>query len=125
MRLEARARKRRAPGLTSLIDVIFLLLMFFMLASTFSVYQRLDITSGTSGRGDIKQSPVLIRVGAEGKLDIGGQPMEFSLLEQRLADLDKERSIAVMPRTDANVQDVVLVLERLKALQLNATLVGQ
>ncbi|WP_319529806.1 biopolymer transporter ExbD [uncultured Cohaesibacter sp.] len=30
-------------GLTSLIDVIFLLLLFFMLSSTFSKYSQLDL----------------------------------------------------------------------------------
>ena len=40
--MQFKARVRRKPvGLTSLIDVIFLLLLFFMLASSFTRYWRM------------------------------------------------------------------------------------
>jgi len=39
-----RARRRKAMSMTSLIDVIFLLLLFFMLSSTFSRYSEIEMT---------------------------------------------------------------------------------
>ena len=44
MRIDAAAvRKRKPLSLTSLIDVIFLLLLFFMLTSTFTRFARVEI----------------------------------------------------------------------------------
>ncbi|MFV0243840.1 MAG: biopolymer transporter ExbD [Qingshengfaniella sp.] len=43
------ARRRRRLQVTSLIDVIFLLLLFFMLSSTFSRYTELPLAMGGAG----------------------------------------------------------------------------
>ena len=44
MRFERPSRRRRGPGLTPLIDVVFLLLVFFMLASRFDREALLPLT---------------------------------------------------------------------------------
>ena len=48
MRIEAPARIRRPLPLIPLVDVVFLLLMFFMLSSTFSKFGSLMLASGAS-----------------------------------------------------------------------------
>lgn len=42
-----RVRRRSRITITSLIDVIFLLLLFFMLASTFSKFSEVELTSAS------------------------------------------------------------------------------
>jgi len=66
MALEARFRRRRL-ALTSLIDVIFLLLLFFMLSSTFSKFSAIELSAAGSGRAvpAPETSPVFIRLGAD------------------------------------------------------------
>lgn len=49
-----RVRNRRRASITSLIDVIFLLLLFFMLASTFSKFSEIDVAVASAS--DIGQS---------------------------------------------------------------------
>jgi biopolymer transport protein ExbD len=44
-----RSFRRRALSLTPLVDVIFLLLLFFMLTSTFSRYGEIEISAATAG----------------------------------------------------------------------------
>ena len=44
------ANRRRALSMTSLIDVIFLLLLFFMLSSTFSKFAEVELAS-VNGQG--------------------------------------------------------------------------
>lgn len=47
-----RVRVRRRASITSLIDVIFLLLLFFMLASTFSKFSEIDVAvANATGSG--------------------------------------------------------------------------
>jgi len=108
MRFKARP-KRRAVGLTSLIDVIFLLLLFFMLASSFTRYQSLDVSSGGEGGGaDVK--PAYLRVHSAEKLDLNGQPLTMSGMEERFSELEKETLIAIWSGPEANVQNVVDVM---------------
>ncbi|MFC6760360.1 ExbD/TolR family protein [Sulfitobacter porphyrae] len=44
------ARPRRRPGLTPMIDVVFLLLVFFMLASRFGQDRALPLSAGAAQR---------------------------------------------------------------------------
>ncbi|GHB45564.1 biopolymer transporter ExbD [Pseudovibrio japonicus] len=126
MRLSTAPKRSRAPGLTSLIDVIFLLLMFFMLASTFSIYQRLDVTSGAEGAGQMERSPILLQVFAEGQLSLNGERVDIGALISSLEDdgIEKARPVALIPARDSTVQDVVNALEQLKAAGWSATIVA-
>ena len=51
MRVDTPRFARRRLGLTPLIDVIFLLLLFFMLSSTFSRFSQVPVEGGAAGGG--------------------------------------------------------------------------
>lgn len=115
MRIERPARKRNYISLTPLIDVVFLLLVFFMLASTFLRYTGFDISGGRSGAvhsADVNDL-VLVRVKGGSDIDVNGKPVELGQLRSELTSLSdgKKLKVAVKPVEDANVQDVVDVIE--------------
>ncbi|MDX5592421.1 biopolymer transporter ExbD [Pseudovibrio sp. SPO723] len=126
MQLGNTRRRSRAPSLTSLIDVIFLLLMFFMLASTFSIYQRLDVSSGASGESEHAQKPVIIRVQNAELVVVDGIEVSAEGLGAHLAEMDLATTqlIAVLPESESVVQDVVSVLELVTNAGFKPTLVG-
>jgi biopolymer transport protein ExbD len=123
MQVKPRA-KRRPVGLTSLIDVIFLLLLFFMLASSFTRYQSLDVSSGGKGGGaDIK--PAYLRIHASEKIDLNGVPMSKAEMARRFADLTNKENmvVAIWSGPEANVQDVVDVMSAARQSGLKTVLV--
>ncbi|MBQ2259818.1 MAG: biopolymer transporter ExbD [Loktanella sp.] len=72
--------RRRRLSLTSLIDVIFLLLLFFMLSSTFTRYGDLPFLAATGGAGAAETAtPVFLRVQPDSIL--------LNVAEVTLADL--------------------------------------
>jgi len=101
-------RRRRAVGLTSLIDVIFLLLLFFMLASSFTRYQVTPVTAGVTG-GGAETRPALLRVHDAARLDLNGAPVPPETLADRLETLGQgpTRSVAIWTGEGARVQDLV------------------
>ena len=116
MRIKRIARKRNRIGLTPLIDVVFLLLVFFMLSSTFLRYTGVDLTGGRSGidrRADVKNL-VIVRVKGGSNIDVNGKPVALEQLKSELASLASGEGIkvAIKPMEDAKVQEVVEVLER-------------
>ena len=127
MRLNKAPKRSKAPGLTSLIDVIFLLLMFFMLASTFSIYQRLEVSTGKEGVGQMEQAPVLLRVLEKGQLAVGPHNLQTEGLINYLkaTGIEKSRIIAILPGASSTVQDIVVVMDLLKREGWSATLVGK
>ncbi len=67
---------RRPLAMTPLIDVIFLLLLFFMLTSTFSKYGEIELSNATAGGAttDAPQNRVFVQLGAE-RLILNGSPI--------------------------------------------------
>ena len=62
--LDLPQRRARKLSLTALIDVVFILLMFFMITSSFSHWRSLDIESTAAGSSDTSNEPapvVLLR----------------------------------------------------------------
>ena len=128
MRISHSRARRRPIGLTSLIDVIFLLLLFFMLASTFSHYQALPLSGGggtTTAASDMPR-PALLRVHGEGRMDLNGRPVTAADLPARLSELKENEisRVAILSDDKANVQDVVSAMDAIEAADLASILVA-
>jgi biopolymer transport protein ExbD len=108
-------RRTTRISLTPLIDVVFLLLVFFMLASTFARLHYLPLDSSGPGAAatDAGQS-VLVRVGAGGAVDINGEPVAASDLARRLDDFARRGTKRAIVRVQpgARTEDLVRVLEQ-------------
>lgn len=80
--------RRRTLSLTSLVDVIFLLLLFFMLTTTFTRTAELPLVAGGSGTGAAQTAPIFLRLAPE-DVTVNGQPAPMDALNQRITDLDQ------------------------------------
>lgn len=112
--------------ITSLIDVIFLLLLFFMLATTFARYQRMEIAAtATPGAGAATIPPPLVRIAPGPQIDIDGRPVERAGLDNAFAGLKAEgrETVLLLPRRAATVDDLVAILAMVRKAGLAATLV--
>jgi len=80
-------RAPRRPSLTPMIDVVFLLLVFFMLAARFGAEGALNVTLAAPGAAAQWQGPPrLVTVAPEG-LRLNGVPVTMEALPGALADL--------------------------------------
>ena len=115
MRFAQNTAARRSVNITPLIDVIFLLVLFFLLASVFAKHATLGISArGASDAASVEQRPVaLIRVSEGGATDINGVPVEASALLDTLRGLG-ERQVVLLARSGVSLQDYVNVLETLQ-----------
>ncbi len=117
---EAHNRKRRGRtiGLTPLIDVVFILLIFFMLASSFQKTRTIDMTPPTKDRAAAAAShnrSVTVTVLGGGRYDVGGTVVAVERLDEALADTGN-RWILIRTTRAAVVQDVVLLLDLTKRI---------
>jgi len=74
-------------SLTSLIDVIFLLLIFFMVTTTIiDPSRRLDIQlpQAKAASAESQSTPVTIEVGQRGEITVNGEKVDLPGLETRL-----------------------------------------
>ena len=122
MLIDEGTRRRRLFSLTPLIDVVFLLLLFFMLASTFTRFAAVDVTLA-GGSGPAGDAPlVLLTVAGEGRLMLDGEAVELAGLGAALKARAAAGPIAVMVRPvgAAASEDVVHALEAARAAEVGA-----
>jgi len=117
--------KRREPlglDLTPIIDVVFILLIFFIVTSVFKKEElalMLDLPSSNAQNIQIKEEQIFIEL-SEHKLAIKGIEVSFSSLEDNLKEV-KNKENAVIVRIDKKVpyERVVKILDLLQKYNLN------
>ncbi|MEX0303708.1 MAG: ExbD/TolR family protein, partial [Leisingera sp.] len=117
--------KRGRLSMTSLIDVIFLLLLFFMLTSTFSKFGEVELMAAGQGGSAGERQMLFVSLG-EDKLTLNGQPADL----ERIADLiqlqpktSEGHLVLVSPGEDASSQRLVDLLGQLRQIENLQTLV--
>ncbi|MFC3614182.1 ExbD/TolR family protein [Lutimaribacter marinistellae] len=113
------ARPRRRPSLTPMIDVVFLLLVFFMLASRFGTEAMMPLPLAASGGDGYSGPPRLVDIAPE-SVALNGRPVAD--LPAALAPLmtAPDDMVILRGRDGADLQRVVDVAETLRAAGLSA-----
>lgn len=130
------ARRKRIP-VTPLIDVIFILVMFFLLSSSFGIWRPLEVALGVNAGQDPAQEPrqefcgvqvpaVLISLKGQGgtgsvRMTVNGQPVSLNGLQaelNRLAGLGAGSAVLI-PSADVEFQQVVDVLDAARASDIH------
>lgn len=130
--LELQTEPPRAPliSLTPLIDVVFILLVFFMLASSFLDWRAVDLriaTPGTAPAGEANS--LIVRIPLDDTVELAGQRVSLDELaravEARLSEQPEIR-ILIAPASGVALQSAVDVLQRLKRAGAgNISLIGK
>lgn len=105
MQIDVAPRRKRSVSLTPLIDVVFNLLLFFMLASSLARWSGLELATGseTASKDDIPAADVYLLGGGELRYDERTYPLE-QLAAQLTEDLSAERISSVILRAEDGVR---------------------
>jgi biopolymer transport protein ExbD len=109
-------RPPRRPSLTPMIDVVFLLLVFFMLAARFGIQGALPLTLGTPGAAANYSGPPRLVDVRPAALALNGVAVDEAALIADLSRLTEapDDPILLRPRDEADLQRLVEVLESLR-----------
>jgi biopolymer transport protein ExbD len=102
---------RRPVSMTPLIDVVFLLLLFFMLTSTFSTFGEIEL-SQAAGAAATQETPAeraFVQLGAA-RLVLNGAPVTLDDLATQL----ETGQVLVSLDADVSAQRLVDLLVRLR-----------
>ena len=113
--MRLRRTHRVAPGfnLTPLMDILFIVLIFLVLTTTFKEATTFQVQLPTTRASETepREIPGLIAivVAADGEIALGRDPVTMPQLEERLAAIETPESITVRLRADAAVDHGVVV----------------
>lgn len=113
-----RTRRRGLIRLTPLIDVVFILLVFFMLASSFTDWRAIGLTAPTTGAaGGSVEGALLVEIRPDG-LRFAGEFLPLDTVAERVGTRvarAPETTVLVRPAPGVDLQRTVTVLDRLVA----------
>ena len=108
--LEKKIRKKRLPNLVPLINIVFLLLIFFMLSGTLSKKDLFEVDPPLSYTGSNAESPEMtILIRDDNKISLDDKIIPLNNLEAYLTSLLKNKSIEeVLIKADGNASSGTL-----------------
>jgi len=131
MNLSSRRREEPEINLTSLIDVVLLLLVFFMITTSFVRESKIGIRlpeAASEGVIEATSQPMIVSVTAQGtylvngRLLIDSRPTTLESAIRKLESNDKARVITISADAEATHQSVVTAMDvagRLGYVEIN------
>ena len=121
--------RRRRPSLTPMIDVVFLLLIFFMLVARFGVDKVIDINlpSALGQSSQYEGAPRLVEIKSGNIVSLNGTQISLDQLSSKLSQLMPSPNALIILRSsaEANTQDLLDVLLYLKSEKImNISVLG-
>ncbi len=93
--IKTRPRPKVSLPLTALIDIVFLLLIYFLLTSSFVQRQGLELELPRAVSGTVVRAPFTIQVRRDGEIWFEGQktggPELVNLLREKLSSAEEKR----------------------------------
>jgi len=121
MRLRDKKKADYLVDITPLVDVVFLMLIFFMVSTSFKAASslKLELPPSQSKVQQTEQQEVVISVDASGQLYVQDEPVEDGDLRRRVLNVSKgDPNMRVVLRADAEARHhrVVYVLDTVRGL---------
>ena len=119
MKVFAKKNKNIEFNIAPLIDIVFLLLIFFMLASEFTDFKTIDMATPINSDREIESSePLLVKLSSDGKIKIKEVLIDLSSLEKKVINLKKTQTdtkviISTPEKTEINLLMKVMDIIRI------------
>ncbi len=110
MFVEKQSQRRVTLDMSPMMDIVFLLLIFFLVTSTFLPDSGMDLElpdSTTAVPSDM--APTMISVAEDGAVQLDGEAITVEELQQRVAALPEADRQRITVRADARVDYGVIV----------------
>lgn len=121
MQLFTKEKKTIEINVAPLIDVVFLLLIFFMLASEFTDFKTIDMISPNQSEVDQPESnlPLIINLSEKGDITIDSKEVSFNKLTQTVKDKlsnKKETKIIISTPHETKVNILIKIVDTIRGL---------
>ncbi|MAC41870.1 MAG: hypothetical protein CMJ05_08800 [Pelagibacterales bacterium] len=95
MNLFSKEKKNIDINVAPLIDIVFLLLIFFMLASEFTDFKTIDMVSPNQSNKEINETklPIILEISENGIININNKEIEFNKLSITVDEMLTNKNI--------------------------------
>jgi biopolymer transport protein ExbD len=121
MKLFSKEKKNIEINVAPLIDVVFLLLIFFMLASEFTDFKTIDMISPNQSSKDIPKTnlPIIVNLSKDGVITIDNKEVNLNNLAQTVEkklNNKKENKIVISTPNETKINILIKIVDRIRNL---------
>ena len=123
--MEHRSYKvKKRLALTSLIDIIFLLLLFLMLTSTFSKFSEIELSvAATAAESNVSEKILFLRISAF-RIDLNSDEVQINSLSKSIKSFTKNAKASLVISMDQDVTsqrlvDILGIVANIEGLSVN------
>jgi len=112
--LDIPKRRHKHFDLTPLVDMVFNLLLFFILSYQISEYNRIEVSLPESNIVSSKENFLNIYIKSDNEIYLEKEKVSLENLEKKLFGVDKKKSININSDKKVSVEILVKVIEKIK-----------
>jgi biopolymer transport protein ExbD len=121
MQLFTKEKKNIEINVAPLIDIVFLLLIFFMLASEFTDFKTIDMVSPNQKNTEINKSdlPIIIELSENGIININSKEVKLNELSEIINEKlnnKKDNKVVVSTPNETKVNVLIKVVDTIRSL---------
>ena len=115
---------KKRLALTSLIDIIFLLLLFLMLTSTFSKFSEIELSvAATAAESNVSEKILFLRISAL-RIDLNSDEVQINSLSKSIKSFTKNSKASLVVSMDQDVTsqrlvDILGIVANIEGLSVN------
>ncbi|GDY26903.1 ExbD/TolR family protein [Agarivorans sp. Toyoura001] len=116
-------------NLTPMLDIVFIMLIFFIVTSSFVSPSSIDVTTPVAQSAEqTSNNAVLLSLSADGSVLLNGQASDVRLIKAKLIQLKQQQpQLAVLVQADqqSSTGQLVAVLDQLRLAKVPYSLAAQ
>ena len=121
MNLFSKEKKNIDINVAPLIDIVFLLLIFFMLASEFTDFKTIDMVSPNQSNKEINKTklPIIIELSENGIININNKEIEFNKLSITVDEMLVNKNInkvVISTPNETKVNILIKIVDIIRSL---------
>lgn len=121
MNLFSKEKKNIDINVAPLIDIVFLLLIFFMLASEFTDFKTIDMVSPNQSNKEINETklPIIIELSENGIININNKEIAFNKLSIIVDDMltnKKINKVVISTPNETKVNVLIKIVDIIRSL---------
>ncbi|MCW8924792.1 MAG: biopolymer transporter ExbD [Xanthomonadales bacterium] len=130
MRRKHRANDEAEINITPMLDIVFIMLIFFIVTTSFIKEKGLEVSRPSNAPPkEVKKSkgPIVVKIDANGNITMKGRMLDFKAVE---ANLEREKAekpdspLIIAAHPDAETNSLVTVLDAAKAVGIGSVSVA-
>jgi len=123
MKFKTTKTNKQAVDLTPILDMMFIILIFFMVSATFDLNRsiKMKLPKSFAGESAISKEKVLIEVDSTGNISLNGETTEIHDLSNKIKEIENfsTSTVYLLGDADTGYKNIITILDILKVMGIS------